>query len=223
MGRRAHSIADRRTSELDKMRFEESEIRFVGGDLRVGEGEIARPHEVADRKLGTICRADSVTFDCSPTELGRRRGRRNQGRRQACKHARDHGRILPPSERFLDWPSQDAVEAERRLTKSKPVPDLRYHYRVIAAALAIDAAKLLPNDSEELADVVNCAGLWVKDEEEKLGNRYFSILQNRAARSAIGRAATARRWFVDQPGPWSLKEKQTEEKMRQELKIPAEN
>jgi hypothetical protein len=115
------------------------------------------------------------------------------------------------------------VSERSRLTKSKPVPDLRYHYRVIAAALAIDAAKLLPNDSEELADVVNCAGLWVKDEEEKLGNRYFSILQNRAARSAIGRAATARRWFVDQPGPWSLKEKQTEEKMRQELKIPAEN
>ncbi len=45
----------------------------------------------------------------------------------------------------------------RRLTKSKPVPDLRFHYREIAAALAIQAAHLLPNDSEELADVVNRA------------------------------------------------------------------
>jgi hypothetical protein len=110
----------------------------------------------------------------------------------------------------------------RRLTKSKPVPDLRFHYRIIAAALAIDAARLLPNNSEELADVVNCAGLWVKEADEKLADRYYDILERRGARTSLGRAVIARYWFVDQPGPWSQEQKQTHEKMRQELKIPEE-
>lgn len=108
----------------------------------------------------------------------------------------------------------------RRLTKSKPVPDLRFHYRIIAAALAMEAAKLLPNDSEELSDVVNCAGLWVKDKEEKLADRYYRILEQRAAETAIGRAAIAGRWFVEKPGSWSEREKQAELALRQELHVP---
>lgn len=112
------------------------------------------------------------------------------------------------------------AEERRRLTKSKPTPDLRYHYRMIAAALAIDAAALLPNDSEELADVVNRAGLWVKDEDEKLANRYYQVLEKRAAQTAIGRAAIARHWFVEQAGAWSEAEKQAELALRQELHVP---
>ena len=108
----------------------------------------------------------------------------------------------------------------RRLTKTKPAPDLRFHYRVIAGALAVEAANLLPNDSEELADVINCAGLWVKDRDEKLGNRYFQMMERRAANTTIGRAA--RHWFVDQSGPWSDEQRQARDAMRKELHFPPE-
>jgi hypothetical protein len=80
----------------------------------------------------------------------------------------------------------------------------------------------LPNDSEELADVVNCAGLWVKEADEKLADHYYDILERRGAKTMLGRAVIKRHWFVDQLGPWSQEQKQAQEKMRQELKIPAE-
>ncbi len=96
-----------------------------------------------------------------------------------------------------------SADERRRLTTSKPLSDLRYHYRIGAGALALETAQLLPNDSEELADIINRAGFWIKEEDEKLGNRYYQILERRAPQTAIGRAAIARHWFVDQAGPWS--------------------
>lgn len=111
----------------------------------------------------------------------------------------------------------------QRLTKTKTAPDLRFHYRIIAGALAIQAATLLPNDTEELADVINHAGLWVKNADEKLGNRYYQLLEQRCATTAIGRAAIARHWFVDQDGPWSQEQQQAHDALRKELNIPSEN
>jgi hypothetical protein len=49
----------------------------------------------------------------------------------------------------------------QRLNTNKIAPDIRFHYRLIAGALAMKAAALLSDNSEELADVVNTAGLWV--------------------------------------------------------------
>src|SRR5262249_39612232 len=90
-----------------------------------------------------------------------------------------------------------------RLAKNKIRPDLRFHYRVIAGALAMRAAGFLEDDSPELADVVNTAGLWVKDRDERIGNRYYQVPEKRCAKTDIGRAAMAKHWFVDQTGPWS--------------------
>lgn len=116
-----------------------------------------------------------------------------------------------------------STKERARLTKSKPEPDVRFHYRIIASALALQAAALLPDDSEELADVVNCAGLWVKETDEKLGNRYYNVIEGRAAQTTIGRAVLARHWFVDERGPWSTEQQQAHEAMRQELHFPPEN
>ncbi len=110
-----------------------------------------------------------------------------------------------------------------RLTNSEVEPNRRYHYRYLASALALRAASLLPNDSEELADVVNRAGLWVRNSNEKLGDRYYQVLERRAANTAIGRAALARHWFVDERGPWSDAETQAHEALRKELNFPSEN
>jgi hypothetical protein len=96
----------------------------------------------------------------------------------------------------------------QRLNANKIEPDIRFHYRLIAGALAIKAAAFLPDNSEELADVVNQAGLWVKDRDEKTGNRYYQIIDHRCARTKIGQTDRAKHWFVDQEGPWSNAEQE---------------
>src|SRR5947199_1350684 len=107
----------------------------------------------------------------------------------------------------------------QRLAANKIEPDIRFHYRLIAGALAIKAAALLPNDSEELADVVNHAGLWVKDRDEKIGNRYYQIIERRCPKTEIGRAAVAKHWFVDQSGPWSNAQQGAYDALHTELKL----
>jgi hypothetical protein len=92
-----------------------------------------------------------------------------------------------------------------------------------AAHFRNQAANLLPNDSEELADVVNRAGLWVKDRDEKLGNRYDQFIERRAAKTNIGRAAIARHWFIDQSGPRSQEQQREHEAMEKELNLSSEN
>jgi hypothetical protein len=105
----------------------------------------------------------------------------------------------------------------QRLTANKVQPDIRFHYRLIAGALAIKAAALLPDNSEELADVVNQAGLWVKDRDEKTGNRYYQLIEHRCAKTKIGQADMAKHWFIDQTGPWSTVEEEAYRGMHKEL------
>jgi hypothetical protein len=105
----------------------------------------------------------------------------------------------------------------QRLTKNKISPDMRFHYRVIAGALAMRAAGFLEDNSAELADVVNTAGLWVKDRDEKTADRYYQVLEKRCAQTEIGRAAIAKHWFVDESGPWSAEQQAAHEKLHKEL------
>ena len=113
-------------------------------------------------------------------------------------------------------PSKEELQ---RLAKTKTSPDLRFHYRLIAGALAIRAADLLEDNSEELADVLNTAGQWVKDRDEKIGDRYFLILKARAPKTKIGRLAIAKHWFVNETGSWSEEQAAAEEKLRKDLGI----
>ena len=83
--------------------------------------------------------------------------------------------------------------------------------------ISVPEAALLPNDSEELADVVNQAGVWVKDRDEKTGNRYYQIIEQRCAKTNIGRADIAKHWFVDQEGPWSKAERASYQTTDKEL------
>jgi hypothetical protein len=109
-----------------------------------------------------------------------------------------------------------------RLAKTKTSPDLRFHYRVIAAALAVKAAALLGDNTEELADVLNTAGSWVKDRDEKLGDRYYQILKTRAPKTKIGRLALAKHWFVNETGPWSEEQAADEDKLHKDLGLTTE-
>lgn len=94
---------------------------------------------------------------------------------------------------------------KKRLAATRPQPSKRFHYRYVAAGLAWKAAGLLPDGAEELADVLNTGGGWIKDRDEQLAGKFFQALRGRAARTKIGKAAIAKRWFVsDLHGPWSL-------------------
>jgi hypothetical protein len=113
-------------------------------------------------------------------------------------------------------------EELQRLSKTKTSPDLRFHYRVIAGALAVRAADLLEDNSEELADVLNTAGSWVKDRDEKIGDRYYQILKTRAPKTKIGRLALAKHWFVNETGAWSEEQAAAEDKLHKDLGITTE-
>ena len=111
-----------------------------------------------------------------------------------------------------------ATKAEiQRLKKNKIEPDERYHYRFVAAALAMRAAALLPDNTEELADVVNTAGNWIKNADEKLGNRYFQVIDRRCSKTKLGGQASAAHWFVDAAGPWSTAQQTAYDALHKQL------
>jgi hypothetical protein len=118
--------------------------------------------------------------------------------RLAGKHAREDD-----NQTMAANPAPATTAEIQRLKKNKIEPDERYHYRFIAAALAMRAAALLPDNTEELADVVNTAGNWIKNADEKLGDRYFQVIDRRCSKTKLGGQASAAHWFVDAPGPWS--------------------
>ncbi len=96
------------------------------------------------------------------------------------------------------------VEEKRRIARFKPRPDARYHYRHVAAALAWKAAELLADGTEELADVLNTGGLWIKNRDEKSADKFFQAIERRCPKTKIGEAVLTRHWFVeDLRGPWS--------------------
>jgi hypothetical protein len=61
----------------------------------------------------------------------------------------------------------------------------------------------MDDNTEELADALNTAGLWVKDRDEKLGDRYYQIIEKRCGKTKIGQNVMTKHWFVDETGPWS--------------------
>ena len=94
-------------------------------------------------------------------------------------------------------------EAEKkRLAKNRPSPNKRFHYRYVAAAIAWRAAQLLPDNSDELADVLNSAGTWIKT-DDKAADKYFQAIEHRASKTELGKEAGAKHWFVEHYGPWS--------------------
>jgi hypothetical protein len=99
-----------------------------------------------------------------------------------------------------------SAKERQRLTRHAIEPNVRFHYRLLAASLAMQAAKLLPDNSEELADVVNRAGWWIRESDHTTANKYFDVLERRCARTEIGQVAIAARWFVADRGAWSQQE-----------------
>ena len=76
-------------------------------------------------------------------------------------------------------------------------PDKRFHYRYLAAGLAMDAARLMPNNSDETARVLCIAGSWLKYRDPKTADLFYKTLVRRCRKTELGAEADRRRWFPE--------------------------
>jgi hypothetical protein len=77
-------------------------------------------------------------------------------------------------------------------------PDRRFHYRWRAAALAWEAAQLMPNNTDETARALCTAGTWLKDRDPEGADQFYKALVRRCRKTAMGQQADVLRWFPAQ-------------------------
>ena len=109
--------------------------------------------------------------------------------------------------------SQDELQ---RSAQHRPDPEQRYHYRYQAASLAWEAARLLPDNSDETAHVLWAGGWWLKNRDPKTADLFYKALVRRNPATALGAEADRIRWFprVDEHGNLIPREPSRLESMR---------
>lgn len=95
-----------------------------------------------------------------------------------------------------------AVDEIERATKHHPEPEKRFHYRYVAASLAMKAANLMPDNEDETARVLCVAGSWLKARDAKAADVFYKALVRRCRKTVIGAEADRIRWFprIDENG-----------------------
>jgi hypothetical protein len=82
--------------------------------------------------------------------------------------------------------------------------------RHVTSVLMWKAAELLPDQSDELADVLNTGGNWIKGDyrgDDAMADKFFQAIERRASKTDVGREASKKHWLVDRWGPWSVQPK----------------
>lgn len=94
----------------------------------------------------------------------------------------------------------------RRARQHVPNPDQRYHYRFVAAALAWEAARMMPNNDDATARVLCQAGAWIKYRDPQAADVFYKALVRRCRKTALGAEADRLRWFprIDADGRLDL-------------------
>ena len=89
-----------------------------------------------------------------------------------------------------------------RYAQHRADPEMRFHYRYQAAFLGWEAAKMLPNDSEETARILCLAGSWLKARDPETADLFYKALARRCPNTEIGAEANRIHWFpkVDEDG-----------------------
>ena len=133
----------------------------------------------------------------------------------AAQLARAEGMALLGTETDPDWADESgnfdlgATAADRpkkgvnraapdelqRAADHRPQPDRRFHYRYRAADLAWDAAKLMPDQSDQTALVLVTAGNWIKALDPKGAERFYKALVSRCGKTELGKQASVKRWL----------------------------
>jgi hypothetical protein len=91
-------------------------------------------------------------------------------------------------------PSKDELS---RYEQHKADPEVRFHYRYQAAFVALEAAQLLPNDSDETAKMLWTGGTWLKYRDPKTADIFYKALVKRCRNTALGEEADRIRWFPE--------------------------
>jgi hypothetical protein len=89
-------------------------------------------------------------------------------------------------------PSADELGRARRHHAD---PEERFHYRYQAAFIALQAASLLPDNSDQKAQILHTAGTWLKDRDPQTADIFYKHLVRRCRKTALGSAADLKRWF----------------------------
>lgn len=87
------------------------------------------------------------------------------------------------------------AEEIRRASQPTADPDQRFHYRYQAAFLAWEAAKLMPDNSDDTARVLCTAGSWLKYRNPETADIFYKALVRRCLKTELGAEADRRRWF----------------------------
>jgi tetratricopeptide (TPR) repeat protein len=95
--------------------------------------------------------------------------------------------------------SEDELQ---RAARHKTDPEERFHYRYQAASLAWEAAKLMPDNSDDTARVLWTAGFWLKNRDPRTADIFYKALVRRNRKTALGMEADRIRWFpqLDEQG-----------------------
>ena len=101
----------------------------------------------------------------------------------------------------------------QRYDAHRPDPDVRFHYRYQAAFLGWEAAKLLPDNSDQTAWVLCTSGSWLKARDPQTADLFYKSLVRRCRKTELGDEADRRRWFPepDEPETSAAPEEQPEE------------
>jgi hypothetical protein len=86
----------------------------------------------------------------------------------------------------------------QRARMHKADPEERYHYRYQAAFIALQAASLLPDNSDQKARILCTAGSWIKYLHPVTADIFYKHLVRRCRKTPLGTAADAKRWFPSQ-------------------------
>jgi len=82
-----------------------------------------------------------------------------------------------------------------RAQAHRPDPDERFHYRYQAAFLGLEAARLMPNNSDATAWVLYKSGSWLKARDPQTADIFYKALVRRCRGTELGEAADRLRWF----------------------------
>ncbi len=183
---------------------------------RQGMLDAAAPYYPAEQQENFRRYADALRRGNDPQIAGSQRAELLW---TAAQMARADGMALLGTETDPDWASEGgnydlgATASDRpkegvnraapneleRTTGNQPRPNRRFHYRYRAADLAWDAAKLMPDQSEQTALVLAMAGNWIKNLDPKGAERFYKALVSRCGKTTLGKQASAKRWLPEIP------------------------
>jgi len=164
-------------------------------NLATGRNKNATP----DAQAAALWKAAQIARDDGLELFGTELGPDNfivEGMFGAMAGAEDNQKEKPYRVGKLLAPTANEIA---RFVASALTIDKRFHYRYQAADLAWQAAALMPDESDQTAEVLCTAGTWLKARDPAAADRFYKALCARCGKTTLGQQAIALHWFPDLP------------------------